>query len=469
MLLIRSISNLIVPRSTNDDLRRREFIVNVILCGSITLSAFALLRVVIDSMKYGAQYSGAPPVALLVVFIFFLSLFVLSRKGLFIYSAYLLTALYLLSITFTAYAFGVELPAALSGYALIIIISGILISTKFTFIATIVISLILLLLSHMQINGISNPSLYWKSEALFINDTLSYIVIFWVIALISWLSNREIERSLIRARRSEKELMKERDSLEAKVEERTRELKQAQYEKMVQIAQMAEFGRLASGIFHDLSNPLTALSLNLEHLHSMAKLKDQDASDLSSNESAIREAIRAKKRMEELVKAVQQQTKKQEIKEEFSMKSEIKKSIGLLSSKAMASRVSVELNAKNEIRILGNPLRFSQLVTNLLSNAIDAYDPDDNHTRKVAVSLKSVDGQACLSVKDWGRGIEPENIGKIFEPFFTTKDAREGTGLGLSIARDVVEKGFGGRISVQSSPKGGTEFVIFIPINDPNK
>ena len=87
----------------------------------------------------------------------------------------------------------------------------------------------------------------------------------------------------------------------------------------------------------------------------------------------------------------------------------------------------------------------------------------NTYTPSVIVSTQRADNQIILSVKDNGNGI-PENIkAKIFQPFFTTKPTGEGTGLGLSLAYDIVTKGHGGSLEVDSTEGVGTEFIIQLP------
>ena len=118
----------------------------------------------------------------------------------------------------------------------------------------------------------------------------------WVRAeVIAWLSNREIEKSLKRARRSEAALKVERDALEITVEARTRQLREAQADQLSQLYRFAEFGQISSGLFHDLVNPLNAMSLNMENILSI-----QDHATVSEMRERIERAMGSAKRMEKI-------------------------------------------------------------------------------------------------------------------------------------------------------------------------
>ena len=87
-----------------------------------------------------------------------------------------------------------------------------------------------------------------------------------------------------------------------------------------------------------------------------------------------------------------------------------------------------------------------------------------NYEPTVWVTTKKVDSEIHISVRDNGTGIPEEVQSKIFQPFFTTKPTGQGTGLGLSLAYDIVTKGHGGEIEVESVEGGGTTFVVKLPI-----
>ena len=105
------------------------------------------------------------------------------------------------------------------------------------------------------------------------------------------------------------------------------------------------------------------------------------------------------------------------------------------------------------------PGQLNQVFLNLFSNAIDAME--DNGKLMIETSME---GQKVkVSVKDTGSGMTEETKKAIFNPFFTTKEVGKGTGLGLSISYGIIEK-HKGKISVESAPGKGTEFVILLPL-----
>jgi two-component system NtrC family sensor kinase len=104
------------------------------------------------------------------------------------------------------------------------------------------------------------------------------------------------------------------------------------------------------------------------------------------------------------------------------------------------------------------------MVSNLVSNAIDAYEDFPGVDRRVVVNLEVEGKDAVLTVQDFGKGIAPEHLEKIFEPFFTTKDLEKGTGIGLSTTKHLIEQELRGSITVASGLGQGTVFTIHFPV-----
>jgi two-component system NtrC family sensor kinase len=251
--------------------------------------------------------------------------------------------------------------------------------------------------------------------------------------------------------------------LEIKVVERTQQLRQTEAEKINQLYRLAEFGRLSSGIFHDLINPLTAISLNLE------QIKDETKNKISSTKSYLGQALLATHKMEGLIAGIKKQIQQESHLMIFSASEEIEQIIQILAYKARRANVSIDFQKKAEIKLYGDAIKFGQIISNLLANAIEAseiYDGQaDTNGREVKIILVSRDNTAVISVSDQGQGINSENIKKIFEPFFSTKkESGRGLGLGLASAKNITEKNFSGQIAVSSQLGRGSLFTVTLPL-----
>jgi signal transduction histidine kinase len=151
----------------------------------------------------------------------------------------------------------------------------------------------------------------------------------------------------------------------------------------------------------------------------------------------------------------------------------VEKTLSLVKPLADKRQLTLDLDAAPDLP--KPPLdegQIQQVLLNLVVNSIHASD----HPGQVLVNVALTNSTApadlggaqgeylCLSVADQGAGIPPEILPRIFEPFFTTKGVGEGTGLGLSVAYGIV-RDHGGWIDVQSTPRQGSRFSIYLPVN----
>lgn len=460
LFLYMIFKKIIAATQKNKDKNRRQFILNVLLCSSIILLIIAQIVTIAQFIIFKENYIGTHPLVIFFILIFFVFLFYLSKKGQITTSASLFILLCLAPSIYMSITWGPDLPQALLFYILIIVMSGVLINNLFSFLSLVGISIFLAIIHYLNYFNIIAPNLYWKNEQQTHGDIALVLITFFIVFVVSWLSNRETEKSLRRARTSEIALKKERDSLEIKVQERTEELKKAQIEKMTQLYRFAEFGRLSSGIFHDLINPMTVVSLNLE------RLKDMQQKEVTDARSHLSQAFAATKRMEEFIISLRKQLQKENTKSHFSMTEEIIQTIQMLSYRARKAQTDILFSPlTKDIKIFGDSIRFSQIIMNLVSNAIDSYDNTPIDNKKVEVELLQKNNEIVLTVKDYGCGIDPKNLEKIFDPFFTTKkgSSDKGMGIGLSSTKNIIEKDFTGTIKIESEINTGTTFIISFP------
>ena len=372
-------------------------------------------------------------------------------------SSYLLVLTFFLFTTYTVYRWGVELPQGLITYALIIVIAGILVSARFAFELTFVISSVVIILTYFQINNITHPKLYWKPEALMMNDAVEFAITFIIISVVSWLYNREIASSLKRAIESEEALKKERDMLEIRVSERTAELEKIQAERMNQAARFIEFGKISSGLFHDLINHMTFLFFNIE------KANDANEQELTQIKEHLRQANETKDVLTDYIEAAKKQIQNQKTESMFSMKKEILSIIKILGYKLKIENVEINLAGEFDIVTCGNPIKFNQVVINIVLNALDAYESGEQKERRIDISLEKLGSNAVIIIEDKAGGIPEEIQDKIFEPFFTTKGSEKGAGIGLTTVKNIIEDDFGGTIKLESVLGQGCKFIMEIP------
>jgi signal transduction histidine kinase len=116
-----------------------------------------------------------------------------------------------------------------------------------------------------------------------------------------------------------------------------------------------------------------------------------------------------------------------------------------------------------DVTLVGDPGRLGQVLVNLVTNALDAYEESHAIGTRILIAARATSAGVAITVRDWAGGMPAEVAARIFDELFTTKDAGRGTGLGLSISRNLVEEAFGGTLSVETERGVGSCFTITVP------
>lgn len=457
MRLTGRLCQLFQPGNPDEEIARRHRILNIILGVSILMFVVLNLIRLADLLIYEND-RGLPIWSTSAILIILISLFWAGRRGWIRLASIVTVILFSLPMIYSFIIWGADLPAGLLLAVLSITLAGTLISTRVVLPLTALLGIFLTIVTVAHSSGRLPVRSYWRAEPAQIADAITYSVLLLLISIIAWLFLDGIQKALSRARSSEQRLMEERDSLEIRVAERTRQLRQAEEEKIGQLYRLAEFGRLSSGIFHDLVNPLTAVALNLE------QIKDESPSTISRARANMQQAMAATKKMSGLIAGIKKQIRLDSRPAAFSVREETEEIIQILSYKARRSTVTVESCYETDIRLYGDAVRFGQIISNLLANAIEACEENCGQ-RLVRLEWSRCRQTALLKVSDTGPGISPENLERIFLPFFSTKkEGDRGLGLGLATARSIAEKDFQGTITAGNLPSGGALFQVSLPL-----
>jgi signal transduction histidine kinase len=236
-------------------------------------------------------------------------------------------------------------------------------------------------------------------------------------------------------------------------------------ERMARLSQLAEMGKLAAGLAHELKNPLSTLKLNLQ-------LMEEDLAELPGTERSLVRVATLKKEADRLRQTLDDFLRfagRIELRlETVSINSLVEELLDFVHPQALANKVRVltALAPENPYCRLDSNL-FKQALLNLLLNAIQAMPPgrpDGRAGGELLVRTLAEKGHVILYVSDTGVGIPAENLPHIFDAYFTTK--KGGTGLGLPTTRRIIEE-HNGSISVESEPGHGTSFRIDLPCVEP--
>jgi CheY-like chemotaxis protein len=225
---------------------------------------------------------------------------------------------------------------------------------------------------------------------------------------------------------------------------------------------MASLGRLASGVAHEINNPLAYLTLNLEFLgRHVAELPPEVGEGArAAMGAAIDNAREGAGRVRDVVRTLGAFGRGEEesvgpVDLEAAIDSAVE-----VATLQLRRRPRIARSYEARVPVAANAFRLGQVLVNLLVNAGDALrDPAEGQIR--LLTYVRDDGRVVAEVSDDGVGIAPEIQARMFDPFFTTKPVGKGTGLGLSVCHAIVTS-FGGEITCESAPGAGAMFRVVL-------
>jgi two-component system, NtrC family, sensor kinase len=250
-------------------------------------------------------------------------------------------------------------------------------------------------------------------------------------------------------------------TLEDRVDEKTRELKQA-HQHMLQVEKMATIGKMAAVVAHEINNPLSGIltySRVVKRWIQNNFLAAPRAEEMSGSLDLI---ASESKRCGELVKNLLSFSRVTPINLEWcDLTQVIDRCVRLVQHKMDMGNVQLNLSLGEELpNVRCDPNQIEQVVLAMVINAIDAMPQGGNiwiTTRQKSATTVE------LIIRDDGMGIPEEHMAHIFEPFYTTKESG-GSGLGLAISQNIVER-HGGSIAVHSVVGQGTTFTVLLPVD----
>ncbi len=234
--------------------------------------------------------------------------------------------------------------------------------------------------------------------------------------------------------------------------------------RVLQAERLAQVGRLAAGVAHEVRNPLAYIQANLRFLQEEWQQQAQGESSAEYTE-ALQETMQGVERIHQIVKDLTVMSRNEVVTEDVGrceLVPVIDESVRLASVR-LKSLVKLEVERPPvELAVLAEPRRLGQVLLNLLLNAADAIEDAKVSEGRVSLRVELAADWVRLVVEDNGPGIKAEHLAKLFTPFFTTKEQGKGTGLGLTLSRQYVES-FGGVLRAENRPEGGARFIVALP------
>lgn len=434
---------------------RVETVYTTVLLGTY-IGIGAVTALLLINLSLGHERALGALMVCLIAVLYVVVIRLLARRGRQQAAAYLLIVFYLLIAAGIVFSWGINTPMGLLIFGMVIVLSGILLKAWHAPLAAVVAGLILVGLQTSVVFGWYTPDMSWTGKQSSYGDAIASCVVFGLLALISWLHNREMERSLSLAKHAELALFKQKTVLKRTVERRTAQLRRVQLEEMQQMYSFAELGQSGVTLLHDLANYLTALTLELDDLQS------------EKNTKALARTREITGYLEEIVDTARSRLLGATQKQTFNIIRKTSEVVNFLDYKATKANVVIDWRpAERSWTYFGDPTCFSQLITLIVSNAIDSYGgitagqhPHAGAAR-LSITMQRSKRYITIKVSDWGKSISKSQRKHLFKPFQATN--KTGLGIGLFIARQTVAINFGGTLTL-SPDSERTEFIIKLPI-----
>jgi two-component system NtrC family sensor kinase len=318
---------------------------------------------------------------------------------------------------------------------------------------------------------------------------LAGLGVLMLIAFILYRTNKQQKKANHLLHRQKEEINLQRD----KAEKALTELKSTQAQ-LIQKEKLASLGELTAGIAHEIQNPLNFVNnfseLSVELVEEMQEeLTKGDVEEAQAIADDLRQNLEKinhhGKRASGIVKGMLEHSRTSTGERELTDINQLAEEYlrlayhGLKAKNQDFNSDYEFINDTNLPQLNVVPQEIGRVLLNLINNAFYAVNErakqgEPNYQPKVTVLTKALPnwggldgpprGSVEIRVKDNGTGIPDSIKAKIFQPFFTTKPTGEGTGLGLSLAYDIVTKGHGGTMEVESTEGQGTTFIVKLPI-----
>jgi two-component system sensor kinase FixL len=232
-------------------------------------------------------------------------------------------------------------------------------------------------------------------------------------------------------------------------------------DRLTRVARLATLGEMATGMAHEINQPLTAIST---YARVCERYLEMGSSDLCELREALREISKESLRAGDIIRRLRQLARSDlpDVRNTIDVSAMIAELRALLTADARLHGVELTLVLARDLpRVVADPAQLQQVVLNLARNGFEALQDLSPGSRRVdIVTARAPDGAVEIRVSDNGPGISPQIADRLFDHFASTKGA--GTGLGLAMCRTIVNS-HGGSIGARKNPPRGAAFTVRLP------
>jgi len=230
--------------------------------------------------------------------------------------------------------------------------------------------------------------------------------------------------------------------------------------ELTRMERLSRMGELSASLSHELNQPLTAILSNARAALRFLQTGKLDPGEL---EEILQDIVKDDKRAGDIIRNLRAMVKPEEGEQELtSINNVLHETVVLFRSEAIIRNVKIKMDLADALPLLHiNKVQIQQVLINLMMNAAESMTGDESAEKVIVLqTAASGEGVVKVAVRDFGSGIEEQQLRKIFEPFFTTK--RSGLGMGLSLSRSIIES-HGGHIWAENNPDKGITFYFDLP------
>jgi PAS domain S-box-containing protein len=237
--------------------------------------------------------------------------------------------------------------------------------------------------------------------------------------------------------------------------------------QLIHTERMAGLGEMATGIAHEINQPLNTISMSLENmLLEISKNKEKGSTYLTRKINKIFESIY---RISKIIDHIRTFSRDHDdIPSAFDINESIRNALSMISAQCKHRGIDLIADLSDNLpAILGNTFKFEQVILNLVINAKDALEEkklQEDFNKEIRIRTSLSDRHLFIEVVDNGIGIKKEDLGNIMLPFYSTKEEGKGTGMGLAISFGIIKE-MKGSIDVQSEVGKGTLIRITLPVD----
>ena len=249
-------------------------------------------------------------------------------------------------------------------------------------------------------------------------------------------------------------------TLEKKVEERTKELREMQ-EHLIQSEKLASLGKLAAGIAHEINNPLGGILI-------YSHLLLEDTSKKSPHYENLKKIVKETSRCKDIVRGLLEFARPKEPEMTLiNINDAVDRSLAIVEGQTIFQNITLDKTYASDLpKIVADESQLQQVFMNIIINAAEAMDGKGKLSLRTSMNTDRTHIE--IKISDTGHGIKEEDKKRLFEPFFSTKEVGKGTGLGLAISYSIIQK-HQGTIEVESQEGKGSAFIVKLPIMKESK